>query len=90
MTTIHPLVAHVLSQVLDVDETELSPTLALEALPEWDSVNALRVLVLLEREVGAAINFEQFVAASTVGALGELVTAIAGVAVPTPAAGRQS
>lgn len=87
MTTTPTLVARVLSQVLDIDETDLSPVLALEALPEWDSVNALRTLVLLEREAGRSIDFEQFLQASTVGALGELVT---GTTVSTSPAGYQS
>lgn len=73
MTSTHLLVADVLSQVLDIDEPDLSPRVELQALPGWDSVNALRVLLVLEREIGATVDFERFVAATTVGALDELV-----------------
>lgn len=72
--TSHPLVIDVLTQVLDIDGADLSPLVALESLPEWDSVNALRTLVLLEREIGAPIDFQQFSRAATVGGLGELLT----------------
>jgi len=63
------LVRDVLSQLLDVDEQQLEPELALAAIEDWDSVNALRVLMFLEREVGAPLDFEAYSASQTLGDL---------------------
>ncbi|GAA1955254.1 acyl carrier protein [Kitasatospora viridis] len=67
-------VKDVLAQLLDLDETTLTPDRALAELDGWDSVNALRVLVFLERELGTSIDYERFMAA---GSLGELTALVA-------------
>ncbi|MFC9327392.1 acyl carrier protein [Kitasatospora sp. NPDC057015] len=67
--TAEPLVLEVVAQVLDLDEEELAPELALPDLPGWDSVNAMRVLVLLERAAGEALDFDGFSGARTLAEL---------------------
>jgi acyl carrier protein len=59
----------VIAELLDVDEASLSPDLPIAAIEGWDSVNALRVLVYLERELGFAIDYDQFTKASCIGEL---------------------
>lgn len=63
------LVKHVVSLLLDLDETQLSRDLPLNEVPGWDSVNALRVLVYLEQEVGHKLDYERFMAAERLGDL---------------------
>lgn len=59
----------VLADLLDVDEASLGAEQPLATLDGWDSVNALRVLVYLERELGLAIDYERFMGAERVGDL---------------------
>jgi acyl carrier protein len=63
------LVLDVLTQLLDLDDQQLAPELELAALPGWDSVNALRVLMFLERQAGAALDFEAYSAGRTLADL---------------------
>ena len=57
------IVIEVVSQLLDVEESTLTADSLLTDIEGWDSVNALRVLVYLEREVGTPIDFERFMKA---------------------------
>jgi acyl carrier protein len=70
--TAESLVLEVVAQVLDLDEEELTPELALPDLPGWDSLNAMRVLVLLERAAGEPLDFEGFTGARTLAELAVL------------------
>ncbi|MDG6109123.1 acyl carrier protein [Dactylosporangium aurantiacum] len=63
------VVVEVVAQLLDVDEEELTAQRPLAAIAGWDSVNSLRVLVYLERELNVSLDYERFVAAQTVGDL---------------------
>ncbi|HEY3868271.1 MAG TPA: acyl carrier protein [Actinocrinis sp.] len=63
------LVADVLAQLLEADPDALTAETDLSAVEGWDSVNALRVLMFLERELGSALDFERYSAAATVGDL---------------------
>jgi acyl carrier protein len=63
------LVADVLAQLLETDPDTLTDETDLSAVQNWDSVNALRVLMFLERELAAALDFERYSAARTVGDL---------------------
>ena len=67
----HPeqLAIRVISELLDLDEASLSPDLPLCAIEGWDSVNALRVLVYLERELGRPIDYEHLARASCIAEL---------------------
>ncbi|HSV68392.1 MAG TPA: acyl carrier protein [Mycobacteriales bacterium] len=78
------IVTEIVAQLLDVDETALPPEQVLADIDGWDSVNSLRVLVYLEREVGSALDYDRFAAAETVGELTELVGgSLAGSDVPS-------
>ncbi|WP_406069060.1 acyl carrier protein [Micromonospora sp. NBC_01638] len=67
------LVVEVITDLLDLPGTTLAAGTPLVAVDGWDSVNALRVLVYLERETGRPLDYERFAAAATVGDLAELV-----------------
>jgi acyl carrier protein len=62
----------IVAELLDADETTLTPDSALAGIEGWDSVNALRVLLHLEREHGAPIDYEHFAAAQTINDLAVL------------------
>jgi acyl carrier protein len=63
------IVQDVVSQLLDVDAGSLAMDQRFAEIEGWDSVNALRILVYLEREVGHSIDFERFTKAETLGQL---------------------
>lgn len=63
------VVKQVVSLLLDVDEAYLDASQALSTIDGWDSVNALRVIVYLEREIGASIDYERFMGAQKLGDL---------------------
>ncbi len=67
------LVQDVVAQLLDVEPATLGTGQRFAEIPGWDSVNALRILVYLEREVGGSIDFERFTKAQTVGELAAIV-----------------
>ncbi|MGG7517812.1 acyl carrier protein [Allorhizobium undicola] len=60
------VVIGVIAELLDLDEAKLTPETALCEVAGWDSVNALRVLVFLERETGQPVDYQLFMAAETV------------------------
>lgn len=66
------VVVEVVAQLLDVDEEELTTDRSLAGIAGWDSVNSLRVLVYLERELNVSLDYERFVAAQTVGDLASI------------------
>ena len=74
------LVVETVAQLLDLDETELSADTPLSGIEGWDSVNALRVLVFLERELGVPVDYERFAAVTDLAGLAELAAASAGAA----------
>lgn len=67
------IVQDVISQLLDVDAGALAMDRRFSEIEGWDSVNALRILVYLEREVGGSIDFERFTKAETLGELAAVV-----------------
>jgi acyl carrier protein len=67
------IVQDVISQLLDVDAGSLGMDQRFAEIEGWDSVNALRILVYLEREVGGSIDFERFTKAHTLGELAAVV-----------------
>ncbi|MDB4987800.1 MAG: acyl carrier protein [Myxococcaceae bacterium] len=62
-------VKEVRALLLDTDEETLTADRKLEEIEGWDSVNALRVLVYLEREAGGRIDYDRFMSAKRVGEL---------------------
>ncbi|MBF9068414.1 acyl carrier protein [Streptacidiphilus fuscans] len=73
------LVIEVVAQVLDLDEDEVAVDANFADLPGWDSVNAMRVLVLLERELGEPVDYDSFASAHTVADMVEAVAEVSGV-----------
>ena len=67
------LVQDVVAQLLDIEPGGLAAERRFAEIEGWDSVNALRILVYLEREVGGSIDFERFTKAETVGELAAVV-----------------
>lgn len=52
-------IMHVLAEVLDVDHADITEDVKLEELPAWDSVNAVRLMVNLESELGIRLAVDQ-------------------------------
>lgn len=67
------LVRDVVGQLLDVEPAALTAERRFAEIEGWDSVNALRILVYLEREAGGSIDFERFTKAETIGELAAVV-----------------
>lgn len=72
------LAIEVVAQVLDLDEAEVALQAALADLPGWDSVNAMRVLVLLERELGEPVEYDDFASARSVADIAAVVAEVTG------------
>ncbi|MFE3983003.1 acyl carrier protein [Nocardia tengchongensis] len=64
----------ILETVIAAPEASLTWDTPLVAIEEWDSVNALRVIVFLENRMGTSIDFEAFTSSGTVGELGAVCT----------------
>ncbi|HBF31009.1 acyl carrier protein [Rhizobium sp.] len=60
------VVVGVIAELLDLDEDQLAPDTVLAGVEGWDSVNALRVLVFLERETAQPVDYQLFMAAENV------------------------
>ncbi|MDH6120725.1 acyl carrier protein [Kitasatospora sp. GAS204B] len=67
------VVKEVVAQLLDLDEEGLAMDQPLADIEEWDSVNALRVLVYLERELGESVDYDRFMKAELLADLSALV-----------------
>lgn len=67
------IVTEVVSQLLDVDEAELAMDRPLAEIEGWDSVNLLRVLLYLERELGSTLDYEGFAHAQVLADLAAVV-----------------
>ncbi len=72
-------IIEIVSQLLDVDEDTLTAESPLTAIEGWDSVNAMRVLVYLERELGTPVDYQRFMAAERIG---DLLAAAASAVTP--------
>ncbi|HEV2637109.1 MAG TPA: acyl carrier protein [Actinocrinis sp.] len=79
------IVADSLETLLDLDPDGFDELTPLSRLEGWDSVNALRVLVYLEHEAGAPLDFERFGEAGTVGDLADVLAAALGAGLPNGA-----
>lgn len=49
----------IVAEVLDMDENTLHDDIMLEELEEWDSVNAVRLMLNMESELGVRLSIEQ-------------------------------
>lgn len=75
------IVAEALATLLDLESDSFGGGTLLDELEGWDSVNALRVLVYLEREVGGSLDFERYGSAVTLGEVADVVATALGKAV---------
>ena len=75
------IVADALATLLDLEADSFGGGTLLDELEGWDSVNALRVLVYLEREVGGSLDFERYSSAVSVGEVADVVATALGKAV---------
>ncbi|MEL6522216.1 MAG: acyl carrier protein [Pseudomonadota bacterium] len=64
-------VIETVADLLDLEETDLTADTRFEEISGWDSVNALRLLVFLERELGGKIDYDRFMATQRLGDLWE-------------------
>jgi acyl carrier protein len=84
------VVTEVVALLLYVDEAELAMDRRLADIEGWDSVNLLRVLVYLERELGMSLDYECFARANSLADLADIVMdavapgAVAGAVVLEP------
>jgi acyl carrier protein len=62
-------VIEMIATLLDADAGDLNAAVPLAGIEGWDSVNALRVLMYLERSAGVALDYERFSAAVTIAGL---------------------
>ena len=67
------LVIEVITDLLDMSDPPLVAGTPLASVEGWDSVNALRVLVYLERETGRPLDYEGFAEAATIADIAALV-----------------
>ncbi|HEY6876654.1 MAG TPA: acyl carrier protein [Polyangiales bacterium] len=68
-------IKQILALLLDADQDALRGDSVLAEIEGWDSVNALRVLVYLERESGGAVDYDRFMAARSLADLGNTLVA---------------
>ncbi|MGW6913938.1 acyl carrier protein [Kitasatospora sp. NPDC054939] len=73
------IVAEALAQLLGLEPEELAADAPLGEHEDWDSVNQMRVLVYLERELGRPLDYDRFMHAGTVGELAAVVAESDGV-----------
>ncbi|MFI0241434.1 acyl carrier protein [Streptomyces sp. NPDC016845] len=66
-------VLEVVEQLLDLEPGELNVGTALTEIEGWDSVNQMRVLVYLERELGASLDYDRFMKAESLADVSTLV-----------------
>jgi acyl carrier protein len=69
----------VVAHLLDLDEERLSMDRPLATLEGWDSVNALRVLVYLERELGCSLDYDRFMQAEVLADVSALIARTQGL-----------
>lgn len=72
------VVAEAFGQLLDLDTGVLTPSTRLDEAEDWDSVNQMRLLVRLERELGRTLDYDLFMQAATLGELAGAVEAADG------------
>jgi acyl carrier protein len=66
-------VKQIIAELIDVDEERLTVETQFSSIDGWDSVNALRLLVFLEREVGSSLDYDRFMKCERIGDLVSLL-----------------
>ncbi|GAA3824530.1 hypothetical protein GCM10022403_067450 [Streptomyces coacervatus] len=62
-------VARIVADLLDVDQAGLTPATLLADIEGWDSVNQLRLLLHLERDLSAPLDYDRFLSAASLADL---------------------
>jgi acyl carrier protein len=63
-----------ISEILDIDESELTPESGPHEIEEWDSVNTLRILTAIESEWNIRLTLEEYNKAQNIKELSELLS----------------
>jgi acyl carrier protein len=75
MDDVHAIVTGLIEQVTDVPAEEMTADTRFDALDNWTSFAALRLLTLVEERFGIGLDFRAYFAAARVGDLASLVVA---------------
>ncbi|MGX7829155.1 acyl carrier protein [Actinokineospora sp. 24-640] len=75
VTTVLTEVADLLSQVTDHPAADIAADSRFDALPDWSSYAALRLLTGIEQHFGVRLNLQRYFAIKDVGALAAAITA---------------
>ncbi|WP_306192445.1 acyl carrier protein [Streptomyces sp. MK5] len=67
------IVLEVVEQLLDFEPGKLTVGTALTEIEGWDSVNQMRVLVYLERELASSLDYDRFMKAESLADVSALV-----------------
>lgn len=62
-----------IADILDVRRSEVSPQMAREGHPKWDSLAHLRLVTAIEEEFGVVLSMEQIESVETAGELDMMV-----------------
>ncbi|MEU1475136.1 acyl carrier protein [Streptomyces sp. NPDC001668] len=68
------VVIEVIGQLFDIEADELTLDTTPAEIEGWDSVNQMRILVYLERQLGTSLDYDRFMKA---GSLGDLAAVVA-------------
>ncbi|MGG3891730.1 acyl carrier protein [Metabacillus fastidiosus] len=66
----------IIAEVIDIDEDRLSANIGPDHIEEWDSVNALRILINIETKMGVRVPLTAYKEAKTIKELAEIIRSI--------------
>lgn len=67
------------SEVLGVSAARITPDLQFAAVPEWDSLNHVNLMLALEERLGTEIDAEQMIELTSVQAIRDYIAAHEGL-----------
>ncbi|MFE9692980.1 phosphopantetheine-binding protein [Micromonospora sp. NPDC005806] len=73
MPELFTTVADLIEQVADVPAGQVRPDVRFDALANWTSLEALRLLAALEDDLGVRLDLREFLAVTDVAGLVELI-----------------
>jgi acyl carrier protein len=63
----------ILGEILNLPPESIPTDASIESLPQWDSLNHMRLVLRLEEDIGRPINHEEMLAIVTVTAVADLL-----------------
>lgn len=69
----NPKLADLIAEILDVPVASVTPELARDGHPSWDSLNHLRLVTALEEEFGLQLSMDEIEGIETAGQLDTLL-----------------